>query len=103
MDFGLTDEQRSIVEVTRAFVERELYPYEEEVERTGVLRPDVADGLRLLEEAGVPFDLVTNRLRHLEHVDYLSERFPDLPVVIDHLGKPPVGTEEREPWASLEP
>ena len=43
MDFGLTDEQRSIVEVTRAFVERELYPHEEEVERTGVLRPELAD------------------------------------------------------------
>ena len=39
MDFGLTDEQRSIVQVTRAFVERELYPHEEEVEQTGVLRP----------------------------------------------------------------
>jgi acyl-CoA dehydrogenase len=46
MDFGLTDEQRSIVEVTRAFVERELYPHEEEVERTGVLRPELAAQLR---------------------------------------------------------
>jgi len=43
MDFGLTDEQRSIVEVTRAFVERELYPHEEEVEQTGVLRPELRD------------------------------------------------------------
>ncbi len=46
MDFGLTDEQRSIVEVTRAFVERELYPHEEEVERTGVVRPDLANQIR---------------------------------------------------------
>ena len=28
MDFALTDEQRSIVEVTRSFVEKELYPHE---------------------------------------------------------------------------
>ena len=41
MDFGLTDEQRMIVETTRAFVEAELYPFEAEVERTGVLRPDL--------------------------------------------------------------
>ena len=27
-DFAMTDEQRSVVEVTRAFVERELYPHE---------------------------------------------------------------------------
>ncbi len=46
MDFGLTDEQRSIVEVTRAFVERELYPHEEEVERTGVLRHEVVAQIR---------------------------------------------------------
>jgi acyl-CoA dehydrogenase len=46
MDFGLTDEQRSIVDVTRGFVERELYPHEEEVERTGVLRPELAAEIR---------------------------------------------------------
>jgi acyl-CoA dehydrogenase len=46
MDFGLTDEQRSIVEVTRTFVERELYPHEEEVERTGVLRPELVQQIR---------------------------------------------------------
>ncbi|WP_148570858.1 acyl-CoA dehydrogenase family protein [Nocardioides caldifontis] len=46
MDFGLTDEQRSIVEVTRAFVERELYPHEEEVERTGVVRPELVEEIR---------------------------------------------------------
>lgn len=42
MDFGLDEEQRAIVATTRAFVERELYPHEEEVERTGVLRPELA-------------------------------------------------------------
>jgi acyl-CoA dehydrogenase len=46
VDFGLTDEQRSIVEVTRTFVERELYPHEEEVERTGVLRPELLEQIR---------------------------------------------------------
>jgi acyl-CoA dehydrogenase len=46
MDFGLTDEQRGIVAATRAFVERELYPHEEEVERTGVLRPELAAEIR---------------------------------------------------------
>ncbi len=37
MDFGLSEEQRMIVETTRAFVETELYPLEAEVERTGHL------------------------------------------------------------------
>lgn len=37
MHFGLSDEQRMIVETTRAFVETELYPHEALVERTGHL------------------------------------------------------------------
>ena len=41
MFFGMTDEQKMIVETTRAFVEAELYPHEAEVERTGHLRPDL--------------------------------------------------------------
>ena len=35
MDFSLTDEQQMIVDTVRTFVENELYPHEEEVERTG--------------------------------------------------------------------
>ena len=37
MDFGLNQEQQMIVDTTRAFVERELYPHEAMVERTGHL------------------------------------------------------------------
>jgi acyl-CoA dehydrogenase len=37
MDFGLNEEQRMIVETTRAFVETELYPHELAVERSGHL------------------------------------------------------------------
>src|SRR5690606_15785026 len=46
MNFGLTEEQRAIVETTRAFVENELYPHEAEVERTGVLRMDLVRELQ---------------------------------------------------------
>ena len=37
MHFAMTDEQRMIVDTTRAFVEAELYPHEALVERTGHL------------------------------------------------------------------
>ncbi|MBQ2259942.1 MAG: acyl-CoA dehydrogenase family protein [Loktanella sp.] len=37
MHFGMTNEQRMIVDTTRAFVEAELYPHEALVERTGHL------------------------------------------------------------------
>jgi L-fuconolactonase len=66
-----------------------------------ILRPDVAEGLGLLERLGLTFDYVSVLSRHLEHVTTLSERHPDLRIVIDHLSKPPIGQAEREPWWSL--
>lgn len=41
MNFGVTEEQRLIIETTRAFVEKELYPHEAAVERTGHLDMDL--------------------------------------------------------------
>jgi hypothetical protein len=41
MDFGLTSEQQMLVDSIRAFVEAELKPYEEEVERTNKVRPEL--------------------------------------------------------------
>jgi acyl-CoA dehydrogenase len=37
MNFELSDEQQMIVDTVRSFVENELYPHEEEVERTGMV------------------------------------------------------------------
>ncbi len=42
MDFALTHEQQMLVDTVRAFVERELYPHEAEVERTDEVRPELA-------------------------------------------------------------
>ncbi|NND90155.1 MAG: acyl-CoA dehydrogenase [Granulosicoccus sp.] len=41
MNFELTHEQSLIIDTTRAFVERELYPHESAVERTGQLDMDL--------------------------------------------------------------
>lgn len=41
MDFGLTEEQQMIVDTAMRFVEEELYPYEEEVEESDKVRPDL--------------------------------------------------------------
>ncbi len=43
MQFGPTDEQKMIVESVRAFVENELYPYEDEVERTNEVRLELRE------------------------------------------------------------
>lgn len=41
MFLGLTEEQKMIVQTVRAFVEKELVPYEDEVERTDEVRPEL--------------------------------------------------------------
>jgi L-fuconolactonase len=68
-----------------------------------LLRPDVDEGLSVLERADVTFDLVSVLPRHLELVPTLGERHPNLRIVIDHLSKPPIGLgpDGREPWWSL--
>ena len=46
MEFALTEEQQLIVKSTRDFVEHELYPHEQEIERTGELRPELLRELK---------------------------------------------------------
>jgi acyl-CoA dehydrogenase len=46
MQFGLTEEQEMIVSTVRAFVENEIYPHEELVERTGEVLPEVAEAIK---------------------------------------------------------
>ena len=46
MDFALTDEQEMIVETVRSFVERELVPHEDEVERLGDVQPELVAEIR---------------------------------------------------------
>jgi len=66
-----------------------------------LLRPDVDDGLGVLEREGLSFDIVAVLPRHLELIPVIVDRHPDLRIVIDHLGKPPIGAESREPWWEL--
>ena len=46
MDFGLTSEQRMVVDTVREFVEQELYPHEEAVEGTGQVPPELAQSIQ---------------------------------------------------------
>lgn len=66
-----------------------------------ILRPDVGESLSLLEDAGLALDYVTVSAHPLAHVPVLVERHPRLRLVIDHLSKPPIGEDDREPWWTL--
>ena len=68
-----------------------------------ILRPDVGEGLGVLERAGATFDFVVGSPAALALLPELSARHPGLPIVLDHLGKPPVGgsADERADWKTM--
>ncbi len=59
--------------------------------------------LELLAGAGLTLDFVTASADALGELPGIIERHPDLRIVIDHLGKPPIGgtVGERNAWRSL--
>ena len=46
MQYGLSDEQEMIVDTVRTFVEKEIYPHEERVERTGEVPREIANEIK---------------------------------------------------------
>jgi L-fuconolactonase len=66
-----------------------------------ILKPAVADGLALLEERQLLLELPAVYPNHLDDVPTIAGRHPGLTIVIDHLGKPPLGTEEMARWEEL--
>lgn len=65
-----------------------------------LLQGAVLDSLRLLADAGVPFEVVAVLPEHLELVPRVHELVPGLRLVIDHLAKPPIAARGWEPWAT---
>ena len=62
-------------------------------------RPAVLRGLRGLAAAGLSFDIVTQP-HQLPAAVTAARSVPELTMVLDHLGGPPVGSGEDGPWAA---
>jgi L-fuconolactonase len=65
-----------------------------------ILREPVLESLALLEQRRMILELPCVFPRHLTDVPALAAAFPELTIVIDHLGKPPLGTPEMQHWAA---
>ena len=67
------------------------------------VQPTVLSGLKKLPRRGLSYDLLVHT-RHLKHVSQLAITCPELPLVIDHLAKPPIARNEIREWShALEP
>ncbi|MFF4253764.1 amidohydrolase family protein [Streptomyces sp. NPDC001663] len=61
-------------------------------------RPDVERGLRAVGERGLGYDVLI-RSHQFPQAIRLAERLPELPLVLDHAGKPPLARRELTDWA----
>ena len=64
-------------------------------------QPQVGASLRQLAAAGLSYDVVGVLPRHLQLAIALADALPELRLVIDHLGTPPVAVEGDNPWTQL--
>ena len=62
-----------------------------------LVQPQVLRGLKRLSTYGVSYDLLVHT-RHLKHIQKVVDACPDLKLVIDHMGKPPIASGEIETW-----
>lgn len=70
----------------------------EEADPDWLVRPAVIDGLKVLQERGLVYEVVAVYPLHLGHVPALAEACPDLAIVVDHLAKPPITSGQYDGW-----
>ena len=46
MEFGLNEEQEMVVETVRSFVENEIYPLENQIEKSGVVHDEIGQDIK---------------------------------------------------------
>lgn len=62
------------------------------------LRADFIEGVRALREFDLSFDICIDR-RHMANLLKFVQRVPDVPMVLDHIGKPDIKNGVMHPWA----
>jgi L-fuconolactonase len=63
-----------------------------------IMQPRVLESVAMLEERELVLEIPVVFPRHFDDVESLAERHPRLQIVIDHLGKPPIGRPEMTRW-----
>lgn len=64
-----------------------------------LLQPQVIDGLKILAANNLTFDVVATLPEHMECIPVIGEKIPELKMVIDHLGQPPIPSGGLGRWA----
>jgi len=62
------------------------------------LRPDFIEGVRTLARHDLSFDICIDH-RHMANTIEFVSRCPEVPMVLDHIGKPDIAGGRLHPWA----
>ena len=65
-----------------------------------LLQSGVVESLKLLAAAKLAFDAIPVNAAQFESVLDVAQRLPELKLVINHLGRPPIPEQGWEPWAT---
>jgi L-fuconolactonase len=65
-----------------------------------LLQPAVQESVKELARRGLVFEAITNTEEQMDTVLETARRMPDLNIVLNHLGRPPLPEKGWEPWAS---
>lgn len=60
-----------------------------------LLQPEVLESLGILAMHNIPYDVVGVNNDHLQTAIKVSEKIPDLKIVLDHLNQPPIAEKKR--------
>jgi L-fuconolactonase len=98
-DLAAPDAPARIEALARNPLLRGLRPMLQDLPDAGwILRPDIAPALAAMRQAGLTLDLLV-KPHQLPALLRLADRHPDLPMVLDHGGKPAIGSGEWRSWA----
>jgi L-fuconolactonase len=63
------------------------------------LQRNFIEGVRALAEFGLSFDICIDH-RHMANALKFAAQVPEVPMMLDHIGKPAIKAGQLEPWAS---
>lgn len=76
---------------------RRIIQFEDDIDFC--LRPDFIAGVRALRDFDLSFDICID-YRHMANILAFVDAVGDLPMILDHIGKPCIRENIREPWTS---
>lgn len=77
---------------------KSIRPYLQDLpEDDWILKTELDPAIRAIQDLGLRFDALI-KPRHILNTVKFIERYPDLPVIVDHMAKPEIVNSGFEPW-----